>query len=127
MAAAGTVESLIEAAEGLFAERGFEAASLRAVMRSAGSDPGSIHYHFRGREGLATAVLRRILVPLNQRRLELLIAAERQGGQTIPLHRLIDAIVRPDIEPARELQQRGSGRAGLLGSRRSSPVNQRGS
>ncbi|MGB5759146.1 MAG: TetR/AcrR family transcriptional regulator [Acidimicrobiales bacterium] len=115
MTAADTAEALVDAAEGLFAESGFEAASLRAVMRAAGSDPGSIHYHFRGREGLSAAVLRRVLVPLNQRRLELLNAAE-QAADPIPLHWIIDAIVRPDIELAQELHHRGPGRARLLGA-----------
>lgn len=128
-----TSAALIDAAEAAFAQRGVDEASLRAIMRSAGADPGSIHYHFGNREALARAVLERILGPLNGRRLELLAAAEFRaessgakatpdvpaaGGKPpgVPLAELLEALIRPDIEAATELHGRGQGRARLIGS-----------
>lgn len=109
-----TATALIDAAEGLFAADGFDGASLRAVMREAGTDPGAIHYHFGGRRELAVAVLERLLVPLNDRRLELLEGLEVDKAAGAPV--LVEALIRPDIELAHSLEQRGSGRARLIGS-----------
>lgn len=110
-----TASALIDSAEGLFASDGFERASLRAVMREAGTDPGAVHYHFGGREGLAIAVLDRILVPLNDRRLELLEVLESRDETPQPAA-LIEALVRPDVEAAHSLHSNGVGRARLVGA-----------
>jgi AcrR family transcriptional regulator len=118
---AGRVDALIEAAEAAFADAGFDAASLRKIMRDAGSDPGAIHYHFGGREALARAVLDRILVPLNARRLELLHQATIAGDALAP--QLVDALVRPDIETAHELHHRSPGRGRLVGAIYLHPVD----
>lgn len=57
--APGTTEQrLVHAAERLFAERGVEAVSLRAVMQEAGTNVAAIHYHFGSKAGLVEAVLR---------------------------------------------------------------------
>ena len=47
------IDALINAAEEEFANAGFDAASLRKIMRAAGADPGAIHYHFGGCDALA--------------------------------------------------------------------------
>ena len=106
-----TATLLLDAAEARFADEGIERASLRAVMRDAGTDPGAVHYHFGGRPELATAVLDRVLVPLNERRLELLEACPEPVGAP----ELVEALVRPDIETAQDLERRGAGRGRLIG------------
>lgn len=114
-----TAAALLDAAEQHFADDGFDRASLRAVMRAAGTDPGSIHYHFGGRPELAAAVLDRFLAPLNARRLELLELAiddADHDGTIVSPDRLVDALVRPDVEVATDLDGRGPGRARLVGS-----------
>ena len=119
MARAATPDALLDAAEAEFAECGIGEASLRAIMRTAGADPGAVHYHFRTREALAEAVLDRILGPLNSRRLELLAAAEKTAasdGCLIPLDVLVDALIRPDIEMGLSLEARSKGRARLVGA-----------
>lgn len=47
---------LREAALALFAERGFEATSARAVAAAAGLSPALVMYHFGSKEGLRAAV-----------------------------------------------------------------------
>lgn len=111
---AGAAALLLDAAEERFALDGIGRASLRAVMRDAGTDPGAVHYHFNGREALAEAVLDRVLVPLNDRRLQLLAAAVASGHPTGST--LVDALVRPDVETAHALEARGRGRARLMGA-----------
>ncbi len=90
-------------------------------MRDAGTDPGAVHYHFKGRQALAEAVLDRVLVPLNDRRLELLDGLLDQGPAD--LHGLVEALVRPDIEVAHSLEERGPGRARLIGAIYLSPAD----
>jgi len=112
-----TAAALLDAAEVEFAESGIEDASLRAIMRAARADSGAIHYHFKTREALAEAVLDRILVPLNDRRLRLLeeAAAGSDGGE-IELPDLLGALIRPDVEAACTLEARSAGRGRLIGA-----------
>ena len=125
MVGMGTRAALVDAAENLFAADGFERASLRAVMRAADADPGSVHYHFGGREALAAAVLERVLAPLNARRLELLadaVAESNTGSTKTSLEALVEAIARPDLEAAHVLDSRGHGRARLIGAIYTNPA-----
>ena len=110
-----TVDALLDAAEVEFASSGIETASLRRIMREAGADPGAVHYHFGGREALAAAVLARILVPLNARRLDLLNAATSALGRPTLLQ-LVEALIRPDVETAHALHAQSPGRARLIGA-----------
>lgn len=108
------VDALLDAAEAEFASAGIESGSLRKIMREAGADPGAVHYHFGGRQALAAAVLDRILVPLNARRLDLLNAAAANGPPVVS--QLVEALIRPDIETAHALHAQSPGRARLIGA-----------
>lgn len=108
------VDALLDAAEAEFASEGIEGGSLRRIMRQAGADPGAVHYHFGGREAFAAAVLDRILVPLNARRLDLLDEVVTGGPPRVS--QLLEALIRPDIELAHHLQARSPGRARLIGA-----------
>lgn len=52
-----TRERIMKAAERLFAERGYEATSIRAIVARARVNQAAINYHFSGKEGLYRAVL----------------------------------------------------------------------
>ncbi len=106
-------QALVDAAEHRFAADGINAASLRAIMREAGTDPGAIHYHFGSREDLAAAVLDRVLVPLNERRLRGLASLE---AEDFSLPDLCRVLIGPDVEVAMSMESRGSGNARLLGA-----------
>lgn len=108
------VDALLDAAEAEFASAGIESGSLRRIMRAAGTDPGAVHYHFGGRQALAAAVLERILVPLNARRLALLGEAVAAGRSEVT--QLVDALIRPDVETAHALHAQSPGRARLIGA-----------
>jgi AcrR family transcriptional regulator len=53
-----TRERLLNAAEWLFADRGYEATSVRAIVAKARVNQAAINYHFAGKEGLYREVLR---------------------------------------------------------------------
>ncbi|MBN2312206.1 MAG: CerR family C-terminal domain-containing protein [Candidatus Hydrogenedentes bacterium] len=59
-APSGTKLSLIRAAGELFAQRGLEGASIRAIADRAGANIAAINYHFGTKENLYTEVLRYI-------------------------------------------------------------------
>jgi AcrR family transcriptional regulator len=97
--AASTKGRLIEAAERLYAERGIEATSLRAVTAAAEANLAAVHYHFGSKEALTEAVFSRRIVPLNEERLAALTACqEAAGGQSPPLEEILEALMRPALE-----------------------------
>lgn len=53
-----TRERLLSAAETLFAEKGFEATSVRELAAHAGCNLSLIHYYFGSKEGLLTELVR---------------------------------------------------------------------
>ena len=50
-----TRQRIVEAAAGLFNQRGFENASLSELMEATGLEKGGIYRHFASKEELATA------------------------------------------------------------------------
>jgi TetR/AcrR family transcriptional regulator len=57
--AEATREALLASATGLFADRGFAGATVDAIAVRAGVNKAMINYHFQGKQGLYTAILRR--------------------------------------------------------------------
>ena len=53
--------ALLEAAESIFAERGFAGATTAAIARRAGVPKANLHYYFATKEGLYRAVVERVL------------------------------------------------------------------
>ena len=52
-----TKDKLIQAAGEVFAQNGFQSATIREICSRAGTHVGAVNYHFRDKEGLYTAVL----------------------------------------------------------------------
>lgn len=77
LARADTRQAILEAAETLFAERGFGAVPLREIARAAGVNVGSVTYHFDDKLGLLQAIYEHHTRPMNARRLELMGEASR--------------------------------------------------
>ncbi len=59
-----TAARILDAAEAVFAERGFEAASLREIARRAGLQQPGLYNHFESKRDLYAAVLDRALTPM---------------------------------------------------------------
>lgn len=92
----GPKRRLLDAAEQLFAERGFEAVSVRDITKQAGANVAAVNYHFGSREQLVMLVITRHFHPINEERLARLESVEKKwAGKAVPLEELIDTLVRP--------------------------------
>jgi AcrR family transcriptional regulator len=91
---AETPDRLLDAAELLFAERGIDAVSVRAVNAAAGANVAAVHYHFGSKESLVEAVLRRRMDALAQRRRAILDALPRRPT----VRAVVEALVVPLAE-----------------------------
>ncbi len=117
-----TRDRLLDAAEGLFAQHGIGATSLRAITAEAGTNLASIHYHFGSKEALIHAVFARRLEPLNRERLRLLDAAEAaEGGSSPPLESIIEAFVAPALRLRQDPARGGQNFMCLMGRIHSEP------
>ncbi|HET7161243.1 MAG TPA: TetR/AcrR family transcriptional regulator [Rhodanobacteraceae bacterium] len=91
-----TRQRILGAAEELFAERGFAAASLRQVTAAAKVNLAAVNYHFGSKNNLIEEVFRRRLDELSRRRLERL--AELAKSRAMTLETLLDAFITPALE-----------------------------
>ena len=58
--------AILEAAEVLFAEKGFDGVSIRAIAEKAGVSKANVFHHFGSKDGLYLAVLRSAVTESNQ-------------------------------------------------------------
>ena len=63
MAQSETVDRILDAAEELFAEKGFSDTSLRMITGKAGVNLAAVNYHFGSKKSLIQAVFARFLTP----------------------------------------------------------------
>src|SRR6516165_559231 len=61
-----TRECILKAAERLFADRGYEETSIRAIVAKARVNQAAINYHFGGKDGLYREVLRAAIRALTE-------------------------------------------------------------
>jgi AcrR family transcriptional regulator len=94
-----TRERILDAAEALFADRGFEGTALRDVAGRVGIRTPSLYNHFPSKEALYAAVLERVVAPV----LSLLSAmvesppAERPTSREVVERVMALLAVRPDL------------------------------
>src|SRR6056300_931024 len=94
-----TKTAILDAAETLFVEQGFEGASLRSVTSMANVNIAAIHYHFGSKDALVKAVLERRLSPINQERLDLLNALELScADRNLQLEDILRALFEPALK-----------------------------
>ncbi|NOZ25473.1 MAG: CerR family C-terminal domain-containing protein [Nitrospirae bacterium] len=108
MSISDTKEKILDAAEYLFARRGFHNTSLRAITSRAGVNLAAVNYHFGSKDALLEAVFQRRLVPLNRIRRDNLEAvretARREGRRPA-----VDEALRAFIEPTLAFRKSGTG------------------
>ncbi len=121
--AAVTKVRLLDAAEALFMEHGFEATSLRLITAAAGVNLAAVNYHFGSKEELFQAVLTRRLDPMNQARVDLLTAFE-QGAAPGPVacEKILSAMLIPALSLARDPERGGNNFLRLLGRAYADPA-----
>jgi AcrR family transcriptional regulator len=90
---------ILDAAERLFAKRGFHGVSIRDITGLAGVDVALANYHFGSKRGLLEAVVLRRAETLNDDRLGRLDAVlERSGRRRPSIEDVIDAFTHPLLD-----------------------------
>jgi AcrR family transcriptional regulator len=94
-----TRSRILDVAEELFGEQGFDRVSIRDITKQAGVNLAAIHYHFGGKEDLISAIFQRRVFPVNEARLAALNALEAAAKKTNPrLEDILEAFIRPTIQ-----------------------------
>lgn len=75
-----TRERILDVAERLFMQHGYEATSMRNITGAAEVNLAAVNYHFGSKEALLREVFRRRLAWLNQQRLQALDRLEQAAG-----------------------------------------------
>ncbi len=92
---------LLEAAEELFAEKGWAGASMRELTARAGANLAAVGYHFGGKQELFREVVLRRIRAINEVRLERLDALEA-AATGVTLEAVLFAFIDPVLESAQE-------------------------
>ncbi len=105
--------TILDAAEFIFADKGFNGASMREIATRAGVAQALIHYHFDNKEKLFEAMAARQANAINGARAELL--AEILDASDRPkLEDIVEALFRPTIETGKKLSKDGGGYSRIL-------------
>jgi len=97
-------ETILDAAEGLFARHGFHGVTTRQVAAEAGVDTALIHYYFGAKRELFDAVFLRRAEILNQAReasMNAYVAAHDAAAMTV------EGVIEAFIEPLLRISQEG--------------------
>ena len=89
-----TRERIMKAAERLFAERGYDGTSIRAIVAKARVNQAAINYHFDGKDGLYREVLRDAFRALTEDQL-----AHGQDTRAVSRDEALAAFIRRQLRP----------------------------
>src|SRR4029077_8186982 len=118
-----TKDRILDAAEELFMEHGFEATSLRQITAAARVNLAAVNYHFGSKEDLFQAVLTRRLDPMNQERVALLTRFELDAApRALSCERILAAMFIPALKLARDPERGGKNFLRLLGRAYADPA-----
>lgn len=98
-----TRDRIVDSATTLFAEKGIDGVTTRAVAERANANLAAVNYHFGGKDNLAVEVFRRVARQSAETRdagLDRAFAAA--GGRPPPLETLIDVFVGAYLDPGNE-------------------------
>ncbi len=93
-----TRQRLLDHAEQLFAEHGYDAVSIRDLCQAAGVNLAAVNYHFGGKEALYGEVIERLMTAKRDRFLAV-IASQRPDAEG-DLESLLGAFFRTHFEDA---------------------------
>ena len=98
-------DRLLDAAEQLFAENGFEGASVRDIAATAGCNIAAVNYYFGSKDKLYTEVWRRQLVQMRDARLQAIeqVMSENNGKPSLEdlLKSFANAFIGPFVDESR--------------------------
>jgi AcrR family transcriptional regulator len=78
-----TRERLLDAAEALFADRGYDAVTVRDIAAAAEVNVAAVNYHFHGKDRLYGEVLRRVIAAKRDRHLDAMETILADEGQDL--------------------------------------------
>ena len=98
---ATTRQRIVQAAERLFAQKGFKAMTLRDVTREARVNLAAVNYHFGTKRDLIREVVRSRFEPINEARIQRLNESiERHSPDPVPVREIFEALFHPLFDSA---------------------------
>jgi len=94
-----TKQKILDTAERLFGEQGYDATSLRHIIAEAGVNLAAVHYHFGSKEELLDEVVVRRAGPVNEARIAMLDRLEAAEGPPV-VEKVLEAFLLPTAEAA---------------------------
>jgi len=94
-----TRERLLEAAERLFAERGYDGTSVREITQAARCNIASVNYHFGGKDNLYLQVFERRLDAIRRLRTGRLEQALLESGDNATVELVLSTFTASFMEP----------------------------
>ena len=92
----GTIDRLLDAAERLFGQHGYDGVGMRMLASQAGVNLNAATYHFGTKEALYIETFMRRLRPVNAERLQLLREAESKSKSGLmEVEVIVDCMIRP--------------------------------
>jgi AcrR family transcriptional regulator len=92
-----TRASILDAAERLYADRGFSEVTLRDIVAVAGVNLAAVNYHFGSKDELIAELFVTRSIATNRERLNELKAAEAAGGGRADIDVILRALVGPTV------------------------------
>jgi AcrR family transcriptional regulator len=112
---------ILDAAEELFMQHGFEGASMRLLTARAAVNLAAVNYHFGSKHALIEAVFRRRLDPMNAARVAALDKLETEGRAAEP-ELIIRAFVGESLRMIEDTKGGGRNFIRLLGRTYTEPA-----
>jgi len=109
-----TPTKVLDAAETLFAERGYHGVSLRQIAQAAEVAVSLVQYHFGNKEEVFVAVFGRRIAQINNERLSRLDALAQSAGGRPELEDVLRAFIEPTILFSRDKARGGPHYAQLI-------------
>jgi len=104
----GVRDRLLDAAEELFCEHGFEGASIRDIAAAADCNIASVNYYFGGKEKLYEEVWRRHLIPMRDTRIvsinKVMSQSDGKPQLEVLLGSFADTFIGPMVDENRSRQ-----------------------
>ncbi len=90
---------ILDSAERLFAQRGFDSASVRDITTAAKCNIAAVNYHFGSKENLYQQVFEKHLEVLRERRIAGIRRIVAEKGEDLTLEQLLEAFAAAFLDP----------------------------
>ncbi len=118
-----TQTRILDAAEELFMQHGFEGASMRMLTAKAGVNLAAVNYHFGSKDALIEAVFHRRLDAMNAERIAELERLEKEAaGKTLTPDAIIRAFIGASLRMIEDARGGGRNFIRLLGRAYTEPA-----